>query len=360
MSPKLNELFQIAEQLFEAAYNETAKTISWNKLWRNDHGSIRGIVDHVDYRLILQHGERAKMVDDKGRKIVLLGTYYGLIVIYQTGGPNSKAAKKKAEEGGVTLGMAMGYCPLRFETTNQLVKMGFMLSASDIMSPSGLSLVLGEDFLPDIEARMKQDLNNGTFPTDGLPVFARPQTRNPRPPMQYQRPNTNNKKQASPEAGNTPAEKPKHPQMKKPAKVQQAQQPKDQKQKQGKPKQQMHQQKPAATQPAKKPASPAPVQAPKQQKPVQDKPVVQTSIEKLLPEETPADIAAVAMAPVTIVADVPVLEVKADMPKSQPLSMPASISITEPALVPPVQAAPQGRGRSGWYTPPPAKHHAVA
>lgn len=69
---------------FDTLYDSVAKTISFLKEWQGPSYSMGNAVNHVDRRLMLDDNEMARSADRKGRRVVFIGTVYGLIAIYET------------------------------------------------------------------------------------------------------------------------------------------------------------------------------------------------------------------------------------------------------------------------------------
>lgn len=67
---------------FIKLHTSIEKSISFNRIWNGPNGSVRGVVDHVDRRIIMAQGEIVKFVDNYHRIVVLIGSHFGTIAIY--------------------------------------------------------------------------------------------------------------------------------------------------------------------------------------------------------------------------------------------------------------------------------------
>jgi hypothetical protein len=80
-----NQLIEQQMDDFVALFHSIDKTISFNKThWHGEKGSLHGLIHNEEHRLIMEHGEMAKVVDNFNRKIVLFGTHFGIIAVYPT------------------------------------------------------------------------------------------------------------------------------------------------------------------------------------------------------------------------------------------------------------------------------------
>lgn len=144
---------QVLAKLF-AKHDAVTSDVSFKHVWSSEHGSIRNMVVNINHRLILNHGEWRRCADSFGRKIVALGTHYGLIVMYQADvGENSF---------------------VRMDVTNELVRRNIVLRATvDRVDLKTINEIFSNEFLAKIE-RIAQEAEdrNGEFPNDGLPMFA--------------------------------------------------------------------------------------------------------------------------------------------------------------------------------------------
>ena len=78
-----HSLKQVMEQ-FNRLYATTDKVVSYNPAWAMGLQSVGGAVVNPDFRLIMAHGEIAKTVDKMGRRVLFIGTQYGLVAINET------------------------------------------------------------------------------------------------------------------------------------------------------------------------------------------------------------------------------------------------------------------------------------
>jgi len=78
-----NQLIEQQMDDFVKLYHSIGKTISFDKQhWHGEKGSLHGLIHDPDYRLIMEPGEMVKTTDNYNRKIILLGTQFGIIAIY--------------------------------------------------------------------------------------------------------------------------------------------------------------------------------------------------------------------------------------------------------------------------------------
>jgi hypothetical protein len=80
-----NQLIEQQMDDFVKLFHSIPKTISFNSAhWHGEKGSLHGLIHNPEHRLIMEPGEMAKTIDNFKRKIVLLGTQFGIIAIYPT------------------------------------------------------------------------------------------------------------------------------------------------------------------------------------------------------------------------------------------------------------------------------------
>lgn len=76
---------------FEETYKNLEKTISFNQNWlKREVGALGRIPHNVvfdpEWRLILEHGDMVKFVDNQyGMKFIAIGTHFGTVVLSQIG-----------------------------------------------------------------------------------------------------------------------------------------------------------------------------------------------------------------------------------------------------------------------------------
>ncbi|HET8686508.1 MAG TPA: hypothetical protein VFM18_07565 [Methanosarcina sp.] len=68
----------LAYQKFIQQYNSIEDVVEFDESWSNGTGYFNNAVYYS-----LKSGERRKSVDDKGRKIILVGTRFGTCVIFE-------------------------------------------------------------------------------------------------------------------------------------------------------------------------------------------------------------------------------------------------------------------------------------
>ena len=64
-------------RIFEQAYNSIKVNISFDSKWKNGTGYLNGAI-----KVPLQPGELSKSVDDYNRRVILIGTRFGTVVIF--------------------------------------------------------------------------------------------------------------------------------------------------------------------------------------------------------------------------------------------------------------------------------------
>lgn len=77
---------EIAAQMndFVSLFNRIEKTLSFNRQWLGEKGTLAGVVTDENHRLIMEHGELARTTDQYKRKVILIGTHFGLVAVYPT------------------------------------------------------------------------------------------------------------------------------------------------------------------------------------------------------------------------------------------------------------------------------------
>lgn len=138
-----------AHQNFVGLYDSVKKTISFMKEWQGPSYSLDNAINHVDRRLMLVDGEMARSVDRKGRRVVFIGTIYGLVAIYETCSTS-------------------GYETVAFDTTHKIVAKGVLTEthAKDL-SEMAFSVISSESFRTTLQQLAVLDNDPG----DGLKVF---------------------------------------------------------------------------------------------------------------------------------------------------------------------------------------------
>ncbi len=153
---------QVSAQ-FKVLFNNIAKVISFNKNWHAGVGSLDSIIHHEFFRLILTPWEVAKTTDNYKRQVVMLGTPYGLLIMYQeslvsTTHPN-----------------------IRYDMTEMLaskIPHSAGLFQHGRLTFSQLEYIFSDKFTEDIEAAVADDLSKGKKICDGLKLFERAAPKN--------------------------------------------------------------------------------------------------------------------------------------------------------------------------------------
>ncbi|QTH80244.1 hypothetical protein PA10_00044 [Pseudomonas phage pPa_SNUABM_DT01] len=70
-------------QTFEAYYATIATSIGFEQSWKNGTDYLNGAIKNVK----LEDGKLAKSIDDHGRRIILIGTQHGTIVLFERFSP---------------------------------------------------------------------------------------------------------------------------------------------------------------------------------------------------------------------------------------------------------------------------------
>jgi hypothetical protein len=174
---------------FVELYNSVTKVISFVTEWSANGESLANAVSHLNYRLILEPGDRARCVDPLKRRVVFLGTPYGLIVLHETNHMDSPVK----------------FQSVSFEVTKKLVKKEFFTRTYGVLpeNQEALERITAPRYL-ELMAIVAQDKNDAG---DDLPTFYKPRkTRHykSKPPK------------AAPAAAKQPALKPPKPKAPKP------------------------------------------------------------------------------------------------------------------------------------------------
>ena len=127
---------------FVASFNAVQKEVEYNPKWENGTGYL----DHAvkgDHAPELLCGEMAKSVSTKGRRIVLIGTRFGNIVLFDRySDPESKAV--------------VSNMPNQITTLLRGSLVGTNLSTDDVTLPLLLGDPTNQRFNPNIGARIEQ------------------------------------------------------------------------------------------------------------------------------------------------------------------------------------------------------------
>lgn len=172
------KLVKTLETLFNERFNSIAKLISFNRNWHSEAGGLRNAVVHETYRLIMAPGEFAKTVDNFGRKIIFMGTHYGIVVLHQL---DIKS-----------VGHAMRY---GYDGADQLVTKEIMTRASGTLEYSLLHHLLSDAFTQSVEMRKAKDEADGIPVNDGMKIF---QKKKPRFAKQAHKPKATDKVSTDP------------------------------------------------------------------------------------------------------------------------------------------------------------------
>lgn len=79
-------------RVFNEAFNAIEEVLEFNPKWANDTGYLDNAVDGEDAPR-LEEGEVAKFIDGYGRRAIIIGTFYGNVVVFDR--------YKGQEDGGV-------------------------------------------------------------------------------------------------------------------------------------------------------------------------------------------------------------------------------------------------------------------
>lgn len=140
--------------------SKDVRYITFRKQWLGSKGSLLPAVEDRDTRLILQPGEVKKATDMFNRKVLFVGTPYGIIAFYETFVYNN--ARKQV---------------LSYVTTEALAAR-LTEHCGMLVDQAGYDTGLFESFLTgELEEQMIdmvcEDNINGVKVGDGMPVFAR-------------------------------------------------------------------------------------------------------------------------------------------------------------------------------------------
>lgn len=157
-------------EAFNRLYSKTQKTVTFKPSWNAGFHSVGGAVNHIDFRIILEHGEVVKCQDNNGRRILLIGTVYGLIAINETFLKSNDPVQ-----------------PLHYTTTQALASIWESyhhehLPTSDYMHAPGVPDFTSIQFLEQVADLAAQEIECGRIPGDGLPRFISAKPRERRAP----------------------------------------------------------------------------------------------------------------------------------------------------------------------------------
>lgn len=148
---------------FVSLFNGIEKTITFVKNWKSDVVSLAGVVNHPEMRIIMANGERARMIDNYNRRVVLLGTDFGTLVIY----PSSPMASRHHA------------APLAYvvtETFAESVSRFFdkIIPAEGLLTEMTTINFLDENFFQVINTVAEHCRERHLYVGDGMEVFQRP------------------------------------------------------------------------------------------------------------------------------------------------------------------------------------------
>jgi hypothetical protein len=144
--------------LFVELFAAIELKLSFNRNWHAAAGRITGVISHTDYRIILDHGQKAKMIDNLGRRVIMLGTHYGMVVFYEAN-PRMRAAADKQK--------------ILFEVCPMLVEKEIFTQEAGITGIITLQHAFDTTYLgllEQVERRAEIDRAAGTKVWDGIPL----------------------------------------------------------------------------------------------------------------------------------------------------------------------------------------------
>lgn len=144
-----------AGQVFNAAFDAITKVISFLPAYtpprshdHPEHFFLTNVVNHPMRRLILEHGEKAKMIDNYGRKVICVGTHFGLAVVHE-------AFIQSKKPGATPRTQKYSYCAAPGLIANHLIDLSFTLDSLAAIK------ILSPDFMAKVEACRNKCLAEG-------------------------------------------------------------------------------------------------------------------------------------------------------------------------------------------------------
>jgi hypothetical protein len=156
-------------------YNQIGKVITFNPEWHSGLGDINGVVTSETRRIIMTQGEYAKMTDNYGRKIILIGSYFGTIAVY----PNSimqinGAAPELAFYMTASAAHAIGHFTNRVRQQKGLIRDN---EALRLLKPVPFT-----ELMDDVKAHCQK---HTLYIGDGLPRFVKEKKKCAEAPKQF-------------------------------------------------------------------------------------------------------------------------------------------------------------------------------
>lgn len=175
ISVKMLETIEAGFEMIAA--KATIKSLSFNPIWAVEDGKVTNLIMHPTQRIIVPHKEIYGTSDRFQRPYVLIGTPYGMIVIYR----RSLLKGARAE-------WAIEVCPM-------LVEKGFFESTFAVLETDTIIKRINDGtFFEAIELQVKQDNADGVPVWDGIPIpesAKRPETKKPHQPHKGKKPQKN-------------------------------------------------------------------------------------------------------------------------------------------------------------------------
>lgn len=155
----MSHVLKVAMDGFNRMYSEITKVVSFNQHWNAGPLSVAGAVRDPNFRLILEHGDRMKSVDPKGRRIIFMGTKYGLIAINETYSGNGDPCKPLH----YAITQALSYVWEAYERTH--------VPVSDYVHANNVPKFFDITFLQRIGEIATQEIAFGRMPSDGMRTY---------------------------------------------------------------------------------------------------------------------------------------------------------------------------------------------
>ncbi len=152
----MSQAIKQAMEAFNRLYSKTDKVVSYNRNWSMGLQGAGGAVINPDYRLILSHGEIVKTTDNLGRRVLFIGTLYGLLAINETMLKSNDPVQ-----------------PLYYTTTKALSNIWNVyhpaeLSPHGYLHSPGTPAVLTMEFLLEVARIADIEIKAGRTPNDGM------------------------------------------------------------------------------------------------------------------------------------------------------------------------------------------------
>lgn len=179
----MSQVMKNAMESFNRLYAKTAKVVSYNSNWSMGLQGAGGAVNNPYFRLILAHGEVAKTTDHLGRRVLFIGTLYGLVAINETMLKSNDPVQ-----------------PLYYTATKALVNIWKSYHQMEVLTHAYLHApntpaFMSMEFLLEVARIADIEIKAGRIPSDGMKRFITAQAQPKKKPAEKKVPD-NGAKQA--------------------------------------------------------------------------------------------------------------------------------------------------------------------